>query len=130
MTRFLWVALGSALGGMARYGLTLVMAEFAGVAFPWGTLLVNILGCAFIGWFAAAFGVDAKFPLDPTMRIFVMTGICGGFTTFSSFSLETLTLAREGENFKAAAYVMASVIICLLGVWLGHALGASWRQRV
>ena len=129
MTRFLWVALGSALGGMARYGLTLLVTEFAGAAFPWGTLLINILGCAFIGWFAASFGVDAPSPLNPSIRIFVMTGICGGFTTFSSFSLETLSLAREGEGLKAAAYVTASVAICLIGVWMGYAIGAAWRHR-
>ncbi len=83
--------------------------------FPWGTLVVNILGCFAIGVFASAFEGVA-------WRQFLMVGVCGGFTTFSSFSFETLNLLREGQTLQAGAYVFASVLVCLMAVWLGHAV--------
>jgi fluoride exporter len=122
-TTYLWIALGSALGGAGRYGLSGVVANWIGATFPWGTLIVNITGCFVIGIFNALTGPDGIFLVPTNIRIFVMVGICGGYTTFSSFSLETLNLARNGEWFAVAAYILASVVFCLIGVWLGHVAG-------
>ncbi len=116
---YFWIALGSALGGVARYSMQGWAARSLGPTFPWGTLFVNIIGCTFIGWFATMTAPEGRILVASTTRQFVMVGICGGFTTFSSFSLETLNLARAGEPGRAMAYVLASVLVCLLGVWLG-----------
>jgi CrcB protein len=97
MMNYLWVAIGSALGGMARYWCSDTVARFSGEWFPWGTLIVNVSGSFIIGLFAALSGTDSRFLIPPEARIFVMTGLCGGYTTFSSFSLQTFTLWREGE---------------------------------
>jgi CrcB protein len=115
---YLWIGLGSALGGMARYACQVVGARLIGDAFPWGTFIVNIIGCSVIGFFAA---FDVRAPI----RQFVMVGILGGYTTFSSFSLETLTLARDGQWAKVAAYVLGSLVFCLLGVFLGNAIATA-----
>jgi CrcB protein len=123
MTGALWVLLGSALGGMGRYALSGFVARRIGEVFPWGTLLVNISGGFVIGIAAAAVapgGVDAG---DPTVRQLVMTGLCGGYTTFSSFSLNTLNLARAGDRLRAFANIVGSVVLCFLAVWAGYALG-------
>lgn len=125
MSLYLWIALGSAAGGAARYWCYGVFARWIGATFPWGTLFVNIAGCSFIGFFATLTGPDGRMFVGPLARQVVMAGICGGFTTFSSFGLETLNLARDGEFFKASANVLASVAFCLAGVWLGHVLGVS-----
>ena len=122
---FLWVAIGGACGSVGRYWLSVTIARAAGGVFPWGTLIVNIIGCCFIGWFASSYGPESRYALNPSARIFVMTGICGGFTTFSSFSLEALNLARSGEWMRAGAYVLASVTACLVGVFLGYLAGAN-----
>ena len=106
---------------MARYTLQGLTARQLGATFPWGTLIVNVLGCAFIGWFATMTAPEGRMLVGTTARQFVMVGICGGFTTFSSFSLETLNLFRAGEPVRAAYYVLASVIVCLAGVWMGSA---------
>ena len=129
MSAYLWIAAGSALGGMARYFCTGLAARFIGDTFPWGTMLVNIVGCTFIGLFATFTGPDGRFLVAPTVRQFVMVGICGGFTTFSSFSLETLNLARDGQWVKVGANVLGSVLFCLLGVWLGHAAATALNER-
>lgn len=125
---YLWIALGSGVGGVLRYALTLWMLRAAGTAFPWGTLLVNILGCTFIGWFATMTGADGRVLVAPRTRQFVTIGICGGFTTFSSFSLETLNLLHEGQTARALAYVGLSVGVCLLGVWGGHCFAAAMQR--
>ena len=126
---YLWIAIGSAFGGVARYWCYGFMARHAGETFPWGTLAVNVIGCSFIGFFATITGPDGRVLAAPSLRQFVMPGICGGFTTFSTFSLETLNLARDGQWLKAASNVGASVLLCLLGVWLGHALATSLSER-
>jgi CrcB protein len=118
---YLWIALGSGLGGVGRYALQGFAARLFGATFPWGTLIVNTIGSAFIGWFAGMTSPDGRWLLSTTARQFVMVGICGGFTTFSSFSLETLNLAKAGEPWRAAGYVIASMAACLVGVWLGWA---------
>jgi fluoride exporter len=120
MNIYLWIALGSALGGMARYGLAVFVAERWGDAFPWGTLLINVSGSFLIGGFATLTGPDGRWAVGQAGRLFFMAGICGGFTTFSAFSLQTLNLARDGEWARAGAYVLGSVVLCLLAVWLGH----------
>ena len=122
-TTYLWIALGSAIGGAGRYGLSGAVANWIGATFPWGTLIVNITGCFVIGIFNALTGADGVFLVPANVRVFVMVGLCGGYTTFSSFSLETLNLVRNGEWFSAAGYIIASVVFCLIGVWLGHIAG-------
>ena len=119
---YLWIALGSALGGCARYAMGSAVAQWLGTGFPWGTLSVNILGGLLIGFLASTFE-------STTARQFLMIGFCGGFTTFSSFSLETLNLLRAGEPTKAALYAVASVIACLAAVWLGHMAASSTPAR-
>jgi fluoride exporter len=120
---YLWIALGSAIGGAGRYALSGVVADWIGATFPWGTLIVNITGCFVIGIFNALTGPDGIFLVPGNTRMFVMVGMCGGYTTFSSFSLETLNLVRNGEWLAAGSYVLASAIFCLVGVWLGHIAG-------
>ncbi|HBY64066.1 MAG TPA: fluoride efflux transporter CrcB [Solibacterales bacterium] len=110
---FLWVALGSAAGGAARYFSYLFLAQRFDPAFPVTTLAVNVLGSFAIGF------VMGRPGLPEPVRLFLAPGLCGGFTTFSTFSLDVLTLLREGEPGKAAAYALASVALCLGGVWAG-----------
>jgi CrcB protein len=119
------VALGSALGGVARYGLSGLVACSFGETFPWGTLIVNVLGSFLIGFVATLTGPDGRVLVSPVTRQFWMPGIFGGFTTFSSFSLQTLSLVQDGEWTRAFANVTLSVALCLLGVWLGASLAAA-----
>ncbi len=125
---YLWIGLGSALGGMARYWCSGFVPRLAGASFPWGALTVNVIGSAFIGFFATLTSPDGRWLLGTLPRQFVMVGICGGFTTFSTFSLETLNLARDGEWLRAGANVAASVVCCLLAVWLGSGLASSLNR--
>ena len=118
------VAGGSALGGVARYWCTGVVSRAFGETFPWGTLLINVLGSFLIGLVAAATGPEGRLLVSPVSRQFWLVGIFGGFTTFSSFSLNTLRLAQDGEWLWAGMNVMLSVVLCLLGVWLGAVLAA------
>lgn len=120
MLNFLWIILGGAIGTAARYGFSGLIARFFGETFPWGTIIVNITGCFIIGFFFTATGTEGRWLVSPALRQFFMIGVCGGYTTFSSFSLQTLTLAEEGQWFKAGANVVVSVIFCLIAVWLGH----------
>jgi len=126
---YLWIAIGSALGGAARYWCQGWAARMIGETFPWGTLIVNIVGCTFIGLFATLTGPDGRMLVGATVRRFVMVGICGVYTTFSSFSLETLNLARDGQWTRVAGNVLGSVMLCLLGVWLGQAAGTLINER-
>ena len=120
-----WVALGSAVGGVLRFWCSGAVARAFGETFPWGTLLVNVVGSFLIGLFAVVTGPDGRLLVGSTTRQFVMIGVFGGFTTFSSFSLQTLDLARDGEWAFAAANILLSVVLCLLGVWLGHVAGLA-----
>lgn len=113
------VALGSAIGGVARFGVSVLGLRWFGSGFPWATLAVNILGSGFIGWLAASLPVQ-----PPSARLFWMTGICGGFTTFSAFSLETVNLIRQGEAGRGAIYAGASLMLCGLAV-----VGGAWFGR-
>jgi CrcB protein len=120
MIAYLCVALGSALGGVGRYAVGLLASRMWGDSFPWGTILINVAGSFVIGFFGALTAPDGPVPAQPNLRIFVMVGICGGFTTFSSFSLQTLSLARDGSWLPAMGNVLLSVVLCLLAVTLGH----------
>jgi fluoride exporter len=123
MMTYVWIAIGSALGGMARHWCTMVATEWFGTRFPWGTLGINILGSFVIGLFFALTGPEGRFDETPlNARLFVMTGICGGYTTFSAFSLQTLTLFQDGAWGRGGAYILASVVLCLVAVWAGYAL--------
>ncbi len=120
MESYFWIAAGSALGGMARFWLSGFVANNTGEAFPLGTLIINILGSLVIGFFAAITGPDGRILVGTLGRQFVMIGICGGFTTFSSFSLQTLNLVNNGEWLYAGMNIGASFMLCLLAVWIGH----------
>ncbi len=123
-----WIALGSALGGVARYFCSGLVANSIGETFPWGTLFVNVVGSFIIGFFATLTSTDGRLFVGSTARQFVMTGICGGYTTFSSFSLQTLNLMRDGEWLYAGANAVLSVALCMAAVWLGHVAAASLNQ--
>ena len=128
MQTYLWIALGSALGGVARYWTSGLVAVRFGETFPLGTLTVNVVGSLIIGFVATLMAPDGRLFVAPDVRQFVMIGVLGGFTTFSSFSLQTLSLMQEGEWIKAAANAVLSVGVCLVAVWLGHAGAATLNQ--
>ena len=125
MGLYFWIAIGSALGGISRYACSGLSARLIGETFPWGTFLVNVVGSFIIGFFATLTEPDGRFYMSSTTRQFVMTGFCGGFTTFSSFSLQTLNLIHDGEMVRAGANIGASVVCCLIAVWAGYLVAAS-----
>jgi CrcB protein len=122
LASYLGVAAGSAIGGLARYGCGLAMAALTGTAFPWGTILVNVVGSFVIGLFAALTEPGARFPAGLLTRQFVMVGLCGGYTTFSAFSLETFLLIRHGNPLAGAANIALSLVLCLAAVGAGDAI--------
>lgn len=126
---YLFIALGGALGSVGRYWLSTIIDTRINEAFPWGTLCVNVTGCIAIGLFANLTGPDGRYLGNVESRLFFMTGICGGYTTFSAFSLQTLNLIRDGDWLRAAGYVIGSVILCLIGVWLGHQAATLLNQN-
>lgn len=128
MSAYLLVALGSAIGGVARYWCSGFVAQRVGEVFPWGTLAVNVIGSFLIGVLGAMSEPDGRWYIDPGARQFLMIGVLGGFTTFSSFSWQTLNLLRDGEWLYAMANVVASVTVCLLAVWFGFVVAASLSQ--
>jgi fluoride exporter len=117
---YLWVAIGGALGSMARYGCSGLVATLIGETFPYGTLFVNVSGAMVIGFFAALSSPESHFFIPVPGRLFLMTGICGGYTTFSTFSLETLELMPDGEWMPAVMNIVLSVVSCVAAVWLGQ----------
>jgi CrcB protein len=125
MATYFWIAIGSAFGGVARFWLSGVVARLMGETFPWGTLIVNVTGSLAIGIIAALTGPDGRIFMGSTTRLALMAGICGGYTTFSSFSLQTMSLFNDGEWLYGGANIAASVVLCLLAVWAGLMLGAS-----
>ena len=125
---YLWIALGGALGSMARFGCSSLVARLVGETFPWGTLIINVVGSLMIGFFATLTGPDGRVLVAPDARQFVMVGVCGGYTTFSSFSLQTLNLVRDGDLLAAGGNIVGSVVLCLAAVWLGHAAAAALNQ--
>ncbi|MHB8527898.1 MAG: fluoride efflux transporter CrcB [Caulobacteraceae bacterium] len=124
MITYIWIAVGSALGGVARYGMSSLIAGWFGQTFPWGTLAVNVVGSFVIGFFVNLTGPEGRVMVAGDVRQFVTIGVCGGYTTFSSFSVQTLALAQEGEFTRAGLNVGASVALCLAAVWLGWVLAA------
>ena len=128
MIVYLGVDLGSALGGVARYWCSGFVAARLGDAFPWGTILINILGSFVIGFFGTLTAPDGRLMVGDNARIFVMVGLCGGYTTFSAFSLQTLNLMRDGEWLWAGANVLLSVLLCLIAVWAGHVAAVALNQ--
>jgi fluoride exporter len=128
MLMYLWVAIGGALGSVSRFWLSGVVARHFGETFPWGTLVINVTGSFVIGLFATSTGTEGRWLVSPSFRTFFMIGICGGYTTFSSFSLQTLNLANEGEWARAGANILLSVVLCLAGVWLGWLLANNLNQ--
>jgi fluoride exporter len=127
LVTYLVIAIGSALGGLARYGCGMLAVALWGAAFPWGTLIINIVGSFVIGGFATLTGPDGRIYVAPLGRQFVMVGLCGGYTTFSSFSLETFGLLQR-RPLAGASYIALSLVLCLLGVWLGHALARKANE--
>jgi CrcB protein len=116
---YLWVTIGSALGGLLRYAITrLTISISTGV--PFGTILINVVGSFIIGYFGTLTLQSGRHPVSDNVRLFVMVGICGGFTTFSSFSLQTFDLARSGAWGKALANIVLSVVLCIAAVAAGH----------
>ena len=124
----LWIGAGGALGTILRFWISGLVASSYGDRFPLGTLVINVTGSFVIGLFFTLTGVDGRLvtgPLaSPLGRQFFMIGICGGYTTFSSFSLQTLNLISAEQWGYAALNVVLSVLLCLLGVWLGFRVGA------
>lgn len=123
VTTWLAVAVGGALGSLARFWLAAIMTMLTGPRFPWGTLFINVLGSFIIGLVAGLTAVPARVGMHPDVRVFLMVGICGGFTTFSAFSLQTLELLQSGEVASALGYIAGSVLFCLIAVWAGWSLG-------
>lgn len=121
MAMYILVAIGGALGTIARYWLSGLTARVIGETFPWGTLVVNVTGSFVIGFFAALTGPDGRLYVASEGRQFVLVGLCGGYTTFSSFSLQTLNLINDGEWALAGANIGLSVVVCLVAVWAGAA---------
>jgi CrcB protein len=123
------VGAGAAAGGVARYAVAQWFGQKVAPGFPWGTLFINVTGSAFIGFFATFTGQEGRLLVAPQVRLLVMTGICGGYTTFSSFSLETLRLMQDRQYGAALANACGSVCLCLIGVWLGHLLATMLNPR-
>lgn len=122
VTTYLWIALGGALGSVGRYWVSTLAVARWGNAFPWGTLLINVSGSLLIGVIA---GCNSGWLAGDNTRKFLMVGICGGFTTFSAFSLQTLELIQKGDITRASMNILASVALCLLAVWAGHLLATT-----
>jgi len=125
---YFWVAVGGAIGSMARLWLGVKVTLLTGLAFPWGTILVNIIGSLVIGFVATLTGPSGRVVVPVNAQAFVMVGLLGGFTTFSAFSLQTLELARDGRLMHAGANIMLSVVLCLTAVALGHWLAALFGR--
>jgi len=128
MIGYLWIGLGGALGSIGRAWLALTVARITGPQFPWGTILINITGSFVIGFFGTLTASGSRFVVPVDARAFVMVGICGGFTTFSSFSLQMLELARDGRMPQALGNIGLSVMLCLSAVAAGY-YGAATVNR-
>jgi CrcB protein len=121
MQQVLAIAVGGAIGSVMRYGLSISVHTVAGRAFPYGTMAVNVLGCLAMGFLFVLF--LERFADNAVWRAGVLIGVLGGFTTFSSFSIETFNLLEQGEALKALANVLFSVVLCVGATWLGVVLG-------
>jgi CrcB protein len=119
----LLVMLGGALGTLARYTISVAALPISR-DLPWGTIIINVTGSFIIGLFGTLTLANGRYPLPENARLFVMIGVCGGYTTFSSFSLQTLDLLRTGAMMRAAINIVGSVLICVTAVAAGHFIAA------
>ena len=130
MIAYLWVALGGAIGSVARFGIGGLVSDKFGQSFPWGTLVVNVTGSFLIGLIGALAAPEGR--LNPQSRMFasqfLMYGICGGYTTFSSFSWQTLQSLQDRQWLYAGGNVLLSVALCMVAVWLGWLLGSVFNS--
>lgn len=129
MLAYFWVAIGGALGSVTRFWMSGTIASRFGETFPVGTLVINILGSLLIGFAAGLNAPDGRSLVSPAARQFVMIGFCGGYTTFSSFSLQTLKLMQDRQWLYAGGNILLSVTLCLIGVWLGFLLASAINSR-
>jgi len=128
---YLWVTVGSALGGLLRFIISKLALSFdISIGFPIGTVFINVLGSFLIGYFGTLTLHSGKYPASDNLRLFVMVGICGGFTTFSSFSLQTFDLLRSGAWGRAMINITLSVVLCLTAVAVGHRLAQHWVSEI
>ncbi|HEX9615065.1 MAG TPA: fluoride efflux transporter CrcB [Bacteroidota bacterium] len=121
MNSYMLVFLGGGLGAVARYWLSAAVYRFLSPEFPYGNLVVNISGCLCIGLIMSV--TEERFVIPSTLRLFLAVGILGGFTTFSSFSYETIALLKGGEFFYGSVNILATVLGCLAGTYAGISLG-------
>lgn len=129
LTALFWVGLGSAMGGMGRYGVSMWIQRQFSHDFPWGTWTVNVLGSLIIGFLSMLSGNDGHWMSHPHAQRFFIVGLLGGFTTFSSFSLQTLQLLQQGQMGLACFNVFLSVMACMLSVWFGASLATKFVLR-
>lgn len=129
MRVYFWIALGGAIGTVARFWLSGTISERWGETFPTGTLVVNITGSFLIGFLASLTGPQGSWLAPSELRAFLMIGICGGYTTFSSFSLQTLDLMRDREWLYAGLNILGSVALCLVATWFGQVIARAWQFR-
>lgn len=122
LATYAWVAIGGGIGSAARFWMTGWVAGWADGRFPWGTLLINFLGSLVIGVVGALTLTPERLGWHPDARIFLMVGVCGGFTTFSAFSLQNVELIQSGDIGAAFFYMAASLVLCLAGTWIGTLL--------
>jgi CrcB protein len=125
---YISVALGSIVGAVARFLVSVLCVSQFGDGFPWGTLFVNVTGSFAIGFYAAVTGPDGRLFVSARQRLFVMVGFCGGYTTFSAFSLETLRFVQSGKVQTALVYLVVSAVTWIASVWIGYALAARFNR--
>jgi len=118
---YLYVFLGGGLGSSLRYWLSGLIPRYTGSQFPYGILIVNVIGCFFIGFLMSA--LEERFLINPALRVFLTIGILGGFTTFSTFSYETIAMMRDSEFLRASLYVILSLVFGLGGTHIGSLIG-------
>jgi fluoride exporter len=118
---YLYVFFGGGLGASLRYWMSGIIPRYTGNQFPYGILIVNILGCFFIGFLMSA--MEERFLINPSLRVFLTIGILGGFTTFSTFSYETVAMMRDGEFFRSSLYIGLSLALGLGGTHVGSLIG-------
>jgi CrcB protein len=121
LKNYLFVFIGGGIGSSLRYWLSGLIPRYAGTSFPYGVFSINIIGCFLIGVIMSS--LEERFLLSPSLRIFLTIGLLGGFTTFSSFSYEAIALLQDAEVLKAALYIGGSVLLGLLGAYVGFELG-------
>ena len=121
MIHIIFLAVGGALGALCRYGMTMGIYSLVGRGFPYGTLAVNILGSFLMG--AAYVIMIEDTDINPEWRVGITIGLLGAFTTFSTFTIETINLLESGDAFKAGLNILLSISLCLLGCWLGIIVG-------